>query len=98
MRAVVENRGRALAGAGFREVDAEARTAALNVLNVHALGAQRADGGIANRVGWNARDVGARHAEVREAHGDVGFAAAERRREAPATAAAARTPAGSAAA
>jgi hypothetical protein len=47
----------------------------------HAFGAQRADDGVPDRVRRQARHVVALEPEVGEADGDVGFAAAERRRE-----------------
>src|SRR5215470_8734040 len=49
--------------------------------STHAFGAQRADHGVADRVRRQTGDVLAVHAEPREAHGDVGLAAAEGRDE-----------------
>src|SRR5690606_39767357 len=81
VRAVVDDRRGALARAGLGEVDADALAAADDGAGLHALGAEGADGGVANRVLRQLRDVPAVEPEVREAHGHVGLAAAERRLE-----------------
>jgi hypothetical protein len=49
--------------------------------SVRTFGTQRADGRVADRVGRQTRDVDALEAVLRQAHGDVRFAAAEGRDE-----------------
>src|SRR5215831_3978893 len=77
MRAIVDDRRRPLARAGFSEVDAQPIASAQNEVRAYTFCAQRADGGIANRVCRHARYVEAVDAELREAHRDIGFAATE---------------------
>ena len=81
VRAIVDDGRGALARSGLGEVDPHARAAADDVIGAHALGPQRADGGVADRVRGESRHVDALAAEVREADGHVGFAAAEGRRQ-----------------
>jgi hypothetical protein len=81
LRAIVDDRPGPLAGAGLGEINPDAMAGANDVRGVDALGAQCPHAGIADRVRREARDVAAVQAELREAGGDVGLAAAEGRRQ-----------------
>jgi hypothetical protein len=78
-RPIVEDRRGPLAGADFRVVDPDPAAAAHDAIGPYPLGAQRPDGRITNRVVRQRGDVHALEAELREADGDIGLAAAERR-------------------
>ena len=75
--AVVDDDRRALARAGFREVDAHAMAAALDVTHVDSFAAQGAHAGFADSVAREPRDEAAVQAEVGEADRDVRLASAE---------------------
>src|SRR5262249_38763805 len=81
MRAIVDDRRGALARAGLRIVDPDAVAATNDVIGPDAFCPKRADGGVADGVFREPRDVVAIETELREADGDVRFAAPERRRE-----------------
>src|SRR4029453_15856902 len=78
MGAVVDYGRGALTRSRFREVNAEPLTTPQYEVRPHPLGAKRADRRIANRMFGNTRHVIAVETKLRERHGDVGLAPAER--------------------
>jgi hypothetical protein len=81
MGAIVDDRRGALAGARFGEVDPDALAAALDEVGADAFGAEGPDGAVADGVRRETGHVAALEAELREAHRDVGLAAAVGRDE-----------------
>jgi hypothetical protein len=75
--AVVGDSGRALGGAAFEVVNADAVAAAQDVCGIDAEPAQALDAGLGDVVLRQARDEGSLLAEEGQRDSDVGFAAAE---------------------
>ena len=96
--AIVDDHRRPLARAALGVVDADAIAAAEDGFGANAFGAKRFDRRVADRVRRQPRHIPALDPELRQADGDVGFAAAERGDELRASGGSARNPAGSAAA
>ena len=75
--AVVDDLGRTLGRTFFEKIDSHSLAAARDFVDCDALGTQRADRHISNRVRREFGDERRVHAEMRERHGDICLAAAE---------------------
>ena len=77
MGAVVDAHGAALGSALLVEVDAHAVAAPGDQGGIHAVAAQRIDGGLTDGMGGQLCDVGNVHSVIGQGHGHIGLAAAE---------------------
>ena len=77
--AVIYDLGRTLGRALFEKIDSHSLAAARDFVDRDALGAQRADGHISDRVRREFGDERRVHAEMRERYGDIRLAAAKAR-------------------
>src|SRR6266511_2678801 len=80
-RAIVNHRRWPLACAAFGEIDADSIATAKNVFGDDPFGSQCADRRFSDCVRGESCDVAAFESELREAHRDIRFAAAKRRRQ-----------------